>query len=77
MKRLILIAFCVCLSTVAAHALMKANFGGSSAMDKSRSEGVPPDMDKINHRGHRGKQAHLNPLCSSVSSVVNLTFDSP
>ena len=46
MKKLLVIALCLCLASVAALAAVKANFSGSWTMDKSRNEGVPPDMEQ-------------------------------
>ncbi|HEV7398358.1 MAG TPA: hypothetical protein VGN86_17735 [Pyrinomonadaceae bacterium] len=45
MKRVVSALFCLSLAA-AVMAAGKANFTGTWAMDKSRSEGVPPDMEQ-------------------------------
>lgn len=46
MRRMVIAVFCLSLAFFVALAAQKANFSGSWVMDKSKSDGVPPDMEQ-------------------------------
>lgn len=54
MKKLIISSFCLCLAAAAVMALDRSNFTGTWVMDKSKSEGVPPDMEQTMTVTHNG-----------------------